>query len=371
MAAFSTRKNGVLAEVRRRVNGRTIYKSRLFPNKKNAEAWAAELEAKLLRGILPDDVEADKTIFRDLLRRYWDEVASKNKHYIRDRSIINQFAKSTLADLAVNQITKQKIYEWVSYRQATVKNSTVNRDLSLASTIFDTAINKWGAKIENPVRGIQWLRPPEPRFRRISAEEIGAVFRLLGFDPAGRIENNAQLTAAAFEFAIHSAMRLGEITHMEWAHVDFDQKFVHLPNSKTGKARDVPIYSDSIKILNRQKAHGFHKPFPIAARTVSKIFSYAIGCSDIENLHFHDSRHEALSRFGAALQMQDLMLISGITNAKTLMVYYNAKPHEISGRIESAVGAPGQMTPKMRQLMALLNEINTETGQGASHEDDD
>ena len=83
MATFPPRKNGVLAEVRRRVNGRTIYKSRLFPNKKNAEAWAAELEAKLLRGILPDDVEADKTIFRDLLRRYWDEVASKNKHYIR------------------------------------------------------------------------------------------------------------------------------------------------------------------------------------------------------------------------------------------------------------------------------------------------
>jgi len=54
----------------------------------------------------------------------------------------------------------------------------------------------------------------------------------------------------------------------------------------------------------------------------------------IENLHFHDTRHEAITRLAKKLDILDLARMTGHKDLKSLMTYYNATPAEIAAQLD-------------------------------------
>jgi len=54
----------------------------------------------------------------------------------------------------------------------------------------------------------------------------------------------------------------------------------------------------------------------------------------IENLHFHDTRHEATTRLARKLDVLDLARMTGHRDPRSLMVYYNATASEVAGRLD-------------------------------------
>ena len=54
----------------------------------------------------------------------------------------------------------------------------------------------------------------------------------------------------------------------------------------------------------------------------------------IDNLHFHDTRHEAVTRLAKKLDVLDLARMIGHRNLKTLMVYYNATAEELAQKLD-------------------------------------
>jgi len=53
----------------------------------------------------------------------------------------------------------------------------------------------------------------------------------------------------------------------------------------------------------------------------------------IENLCFHDTRHEAITRLARKLEILDLARTIGHKDLRSLMIYYNATASEIAGRL--------------------------------------
>ena len=70
--------------------------------------------------------------------------------------------------------------------------------------------------------------------------------------------------------------------------------------------------------------------FNLTPRQIDSNFrKYRDKCG-IKNLHFHDSRHQAITNLAKKIQVLDLARITGITDLKILMVYYNQTAEEIA-----------------------------------------
>ena len=92
-------------------------------------------------------------------------------------------------------------------------------------------------------------------------------------------------------------MRQGEIVRLRWQHVSMARRTAFLPDTKNGQPRTVPLSSVAVEVLRAlpRSIHG--EVFPgVTTEAVKKAFIRATCRAQIEDLHFHDLRHEATTR---------------------------------------------------------------------------
>jgi len=102
--------------------------------------------------------------------------------------------------------------------------------------------------------------------------------------------------------------------------------------TKNGFPRSVPLSSEALR-LPGQLPRVDDSVFVLTARQIDAIFRKIRARALIENLHFHDSRHEAITRLARKLDVMDLARMVGTRDLRILMVYYNATPSEIATRL--------------------------------------
>ena len=136
--------------------------------------------------------------------------------------------------------------------------------------------------------------------------------------------------AVAFLFAIETAMRLGELCQIRREHVH--DKYVHLPahTTKTNVARNVPLSGAARKLVKRLDDVTGDLLFDLDRDSCSTIFSKAAKKAGVENLTFHDTRHEATTRLAQKLPVLDLARVTGHRDLKQLMTYYNKDAKELA-----------------------------------------
>jgi integrase len=120
-------------------------------------------------------------------------------------------------------------------------------------------------------------------------------------------------------------MRAGEIVGLNPDVVDLDKMTAQLPMTKNGSSREVPLSKKAAEILKKVDCN-----FNITSRQLDSNFRKARVMSGIENLHFHDTRHQAITNLANKVQVLDLARITGIKDLKILMVYYNQKAEDIA-----------------------------------------
>ena len=109
--------------------------------------------------------------------------------------------------------------------------------------------------------------------------------------------------ARLIRFAVATAMRQEEICRIEWPDVDMQKKTVQVkdrkdPRNKDGNHQKVPLLNltgyDAWQVLLEQRiiTHGHGRVFPHNCRSVGTAFRRACRSLKIEDLHFHDLRHE-------------------------------------------------------------------------------
>lgn len=329
MATFRKLPSGkIRAEVS--VNG--VRKSKSHNTRPEAQRWALDTEAELRGG---DIVLSGKTL-ADALLRYSEEVSPSKRGEKWERIRCEKIARSDLAQMPMTDISPAVLNRWIEGQLKTLAASSINRELNLLSSVWEQARTTWQWAKENPIREVRRPKNPRARDRRISETEISRILDALEYTEGQPVETQRQEIAVAFLLAIETAMRQGEIWALEWQDVYLVNRYVHLPKTKNGTARDVPLSSRAVQLLEmmQEKSGKLGRVFKSNQTSGGQLFRRALQIAGIEGLTFHDTRHEALTRLARKLEVLDLARMVGHRDPRSLMIYYNATAEEIASRLD-------------------------------------
>lgn len=316
MASISKYKNKWRVQVYK--NGHRA--SAVFALKMEAKAWAAEKEVEFANGGV---AATDRTV-GDLLDRYLNEVSVSKKGYRYEAIKIKSWQGSLLLKVRLDDLDASHIGAWRDLRLKSVMSSSVNRELNLMSAAFTRAVKEWRWLKKNPISDIQRPKDPKHRDRRISTDEIERLCSQAGFNGA-IVESQTHLVVAMFLFAIETGMRCGEICGLKLG--DYFDDYVVIRDSKNGDSRHVALSPKAKELSALIQGHS------ISPGVVSTLFRRLARRSELLDLHFHDSRHEACTRLARKLDVLDLARMIGHRDLKSLMIYYNATASDIAKRL--------------------------------------
>tara|TARA_R100001594_G_scaffold122239_1_gene158342 strand:- start:283 stop:1263 length:981 start_codon:yes stop_codon:yes gene_type:complete len=307
------KKRGKWSALIRRSFHKPIHKS--FISKQDAQRWARETERLIEMGELIDTSEANKTSLKQLLQRYETEVSSK-KRTKQDPYLIKNICKHEFVDKMLSQISSSDIANFRDKRLELVSPSSVNRELSIISDTIRKAIDEWKCYVkENPVKPGLRLKENPSRTRRLLPGEYEKLM--------SSCQKNWAFWCPIIDFAIHTAMRRGELLKITWEMVDLEKKFIHLPApiTKTNKTRNVPLQPHAIEILRKMPRSLNGKIFPIGLKNFERSWNSICKRAGISGLRFHDLKREAISRlFEKGLSISEVQLFCG-NSLSTLSVY--------------------------------------------------
>jgi len=262
----------------------------------------------------------------------------------------------------------------------TLKPATVLRRLQVLSHVFNIARKEWGMEsLTNPLELVRKPQPNNARTRRILTAECAGIeangetlvepddgagqnfSRSTPDDELARViaSTGSIILPSIIQLAVETAMRRGEIVSLRWEHIDLKDRVAHLPKTKNGESRDVPLSSKAVLALAALKpkdgaeddADNDSRVFKIRSDAVTRAFERAVerarrGYEDecqkarvrpdskyLTDLRFHDLRHEATSRLAGIFPMHELTKITGHKDPRMLMRYYHPRAKDLAKRL--------------------------------------
>ena len=326
----SIRKLGAKWQVQISKNG--VRSSKSFVTKAAAMAWAVAQEAEIdtvQNGGLPN-----KT-FGELLERYRDKVVPGRKGEKWEVARINMFLRDkAFVDVPVNKLNTTHVVEWRDRRIQLVKPNSVRREWTILASACVVAINEWKWLKVNPFVGVTKPVKGKARKRRLSEDEIARLTYSSGYDVDRVPDTVTARVGAAMLFALETAMRSGEICALTWEHVH--DKHVHLPDSKNSHSRDVPLSAEAKRIISQLRGVVGCETLVFGMDDAQRdaLFRKLRDRCGIEDLHFHDTRREALTRLSKKLDVMELARMSGHLDLRILMeVYYAPSIGDIADKL--------------------------------------
>lgn len=317
------RKNGDRVVVQVCVNG--VRKSKTCDTKAQAKSWAAQMEFEL--GQLQKGVNQTITL-GEVFVRYSDEISSTKKGEQWEVVRLKMFGRFSIAGIKLIDLRREHFEIFINERLRSVKSSSVNRELNLMSHCL-TQARRWRLMDHNPMDDLKRPKDPPPRDRRILQREIDLILHALGYSAEWDVTEKQQKIAVAFLFAIETAMRAGEICNLVPGNVDLENRTAFLPDTKNGRPRYVPLSAEAMRLLARFE-WGVDSVFDLSPNVLSTLFAKAVKRAGVENLTFHDTRHEAITRLSKKLDVLALARAVGHADIKQLMTYYNRSAAELA-----------------------------------------
>lgn len=305
-----------------------VRKTETFRTKGEAKLWASETEL-MLRGQAAGNT---RTTLSQLFDRYASEVSEHKKGAQWELVRLKMFKRFPVASIKLKDIQREQIEDYIDLRLKTVKPSSVNRELNLMSHCF-TQARRWRLMSHEPMKDLKRPKNPPARDRRIVDSETELILHCLNYDDNCSLAEPRQRVGAAFLFAIESGMRAGEICNLEAKNIYLDKAVAHLPETKNGKARDVALLPRAVDILSRVLYLNLSPVFGLKSGALSSIFKAAREKAGIDDLTFHDSRHEAITRLAKKLDVLALARTVGHSNINQLQTYYNESAEDIARKL--------------------------------------
>lgn len=276
-------------------------------------------------------------ILRDALTRYNERISSQKKGFEQERYRSNSICRHPLATKPIAEITTVDIAGYRDDRLATlfgpvgktISPSTVRLELSLLSDLFTIAEIEWGECTTNPVTKVRKPKIPPGRQRRLERYEEKRIQRAC-------LQTNNELVSRIVSFALETAMRRGEILGLQWEHVDLVSRVAHLPDTKNGSKRDVPLSLAAVRILNLQGPKVSGPVFDCNVNRFKSAWRLIIQKTRIIDLRFHDLRHEAISRLFelGTLDMMEIAAISGHKSLQMLKRYTHLRARMLVSKLD-------------------------------------
>lgn len=354
MATFKQRESGWWQAVIRRKGH--AQESKTFPSRADAEKWARDIESKMDKGVFVSMAEAESTTLDDALDRYKREVSAGKKGCEQEKFRIKTWREN---DLALRSLASLRGSDFAKYRDerlaAGAAAATVRLDLAVISHVFTIAAKEWNIPVQNPVANIRLPRQNNARERRLSEEEV--CYLLAAVDDPGdatkakeRDRRNIYVPALV-RVAIETAMRQGEMLALTWPNVDLSSRVARLPDTKNGTVRNVPLSTAAVEAFKGLPRAINGRVFATTASAVKQSWARAVARAQrnyladcktnkrepvagfLDELTFHDLRHEATSRLAEKLALHELMKVTGHKDTRMLARYYHPRAEDLARKL--------------------------------------
>ena len=314
-----------------------VRESNTLNTKREIEHWGAKRTIEL-RADLGGNAGVNKTL-RDALRRYVEEVSPTRRGYRWEVVRLHAFEGADHRPLPIlrklGDLTPQDIALWRDARLTKVARSTVLRDLTLLSAVFEVARREWRWVQVNPVRDVAKPSNPDHRERTITGPEIRRMLRQFDLaDTKGangiKIRSVSHSVGMCFLLALQTGMRAGELCALRWDDVFDTHCKVH--SGKTGK-RDVPLTPTARRVVELMRGWDDESVFGLKSQTLDALFRRARVRAGLDGFTFHDARHTAATRLAHKLHVLDLCKVFGWSNTTRALTYFNPKVGDLAKRM--------------------------------------
>jgi len=326
----TVRKRGDRWQVQVRRKARTPT-SRSFRLKSEALLWAREQELEADQ----NRPQAHKTLkgitVADIVSRYRDEVVPRKRGADRETLVLNAFLRHPLAQVALSDVTAGMVNAYCTERLRRVKPGTLNRELDILRHAFGVARRNWDVPLaHNAFAEVTRPKGGAPSERRLHS---GEQERLLS--ECFRCRN--PYVRFLVELALETAMRRGELLKMRWCDVSVEKRTLHIPVTKNGHARTIPLSGVALALMRDLRDHygqSSERLLPITDNAAKMSWKRLAKRARLENLRFHDLRHEAISRFfEKGLNVPEVALISGHRDPRMLFRYTHPRAEDIAAKL--------------------------------------
>jgi integrase len=323
VATIRKRKNKWQAIVRHKSIGTT---AKSFFSKSAALKWSIAQEQAIESGTF-GCLRPSEVTLGELFERYLDKITPLKRGADVERRRLKRLIRDEISSYQLDRLSSQVVSRFRDRRLLDGRRAC-QYDLILLRHCIKLAINEWGLMLSsNPVDRVKLPASSRPRDRRLNAGEFDRL------EKASRLTQNPYIWTVVV-FAIETGMRRSEILNMTWNNVDLDCRRVHLPITKNGSSRDVPLSSKATEVLRGQYRKSLPCPFPVTDNAFRLAWNRLRSRADLGDLRFHDLRHEAISRFfEMGLSMPEVALISGHKDPRMLFRYTHMKAENVLAKL--------------------------------------
>lgn len=310
---------GYTAQVRIKKGGKIIHTEALtFDRSQAAKAWLKKRETELAVPGALDKPKIDDPTLAEVIDTYNKD--KRREHGKTKTQVLNAIKKSDIGALRCTEIGSPQIIEFA--QSLKVQPQTVGNYISHLASIFAVARPAWGypldkqamddARVVAQRMGI--VSRSNKRDRRPTLEELE---KLLEYFTAVRKKTpQSNPMAQIIMFAIFSTRRQEEITRIKWADLNENKPEVIVrdmkhPGEKIGNDVRTALIPEALKLIQKQPKTA-DEIWPYNSDSISSAFTRACKFLAIEDLHFHDLRHEGVSRlFELGWSIPQVATVSG------------------------------------------------------------
>lgn len=318
--------------------------SKTHRTKRAADDWARRTEDEMVRGVYIDRAPSERLIVEIALARYEKEVTSSKKPFTqRGEKAKAKHLKAFFGKYSLAAVTPDLVATYRDKRlEEGMANNTVRLELALLSHLFTVVIQEWRIGLAyNPVANIRKPSAGAGRNRRLTEDEEK---RLL----AAADKHSNPMFGWLVRLALFTGMRSNELVTLTRGQVDIKRRIARLDDTKNGSARTVPLSPVAAKVFEQVLNHPIRpidtnliffgepgkdgKRRPYTFRKIWDNLKQELGLAD---LHFHDLRHEAVSRFvESGLGDQEVATISGHKSMQMLKRYTHLRAEDLVSELD-------------------------------------
>jgi|TARA_R110000823_G_C15860761_1_gene493142 integrase len=313
--------------------------SKTFTTKAQAKSWARRIETDMDNGTWVDTTKTQLNTVEGIIdnliysfERFGLEIDGPKRSALN--GLKTYFGEDSLHDLTVDDIL-----DFAAFRRKTVGSNTLQKQMYF----FRQAVQVSRVRLTDDVVEIaikelkqkKQIMGSKARDRRLEKGEYARLKKAAG---------KHKWIMLAVDIALTSGMRMGEIHALKRSDIDFEESLITLlrkdKDSEGGKKKaEIPLW-DSVRevLLRGQNYFGEGDTlFKIElAASISDKFAAIAKKAGIHDLHFHDLRHEAISRMfepknkgGRGMKIEEVKLISGHTSFDQLARYVNLRARDL------------------------------------------
>lgn len=326
---------GYTAQILLKRDGVIAYrKAKTFDRRQAASAWLEKEEQALKKDGAIEAAQKGRPTLGDAVRRY---VAESRKAIGKTKAqVLDVILKDPIASIECQRVRADDIVAFASRRGETAQPQTVMNYVSHLSAVFAVARPAWGYELNQQAmkdaqavgRQLGLTSSSRKRDRRPTFDELDKL--LSHFEHASVVTPRSVPMHKLVVFALFSARRQEEIVTIKWADLEVEHKRVLVrdmkhPGQKIGNDTWCDLPDQALRVIAAMPVRD-ERIFPYSTDAVGARFTRACQFLEIKDLHFHDLRHEGVSRlFEMGLNIPHVAAVSGHRSWSSLKRYAHVR----------------------------------------------